>query len=59
MYKQFAIAGKRPIYDPEEFQELCADAGAPTIFPTILAVMTDGPIASTQKSEYRRTKNGL
>lgn len=41
MYKRFAIAGKRPIYNPEEFQELCADAGAPTIFSTILAAMTD------------------
>lgn len=41
MYKRFAIAGERPIYDPEEFQELCADAGASTIFSTILAAMTD------------------
>ena len=41
MYKRFAIAGKRPIYDPDEFQELCADAGAPTIFSTTLASMTD------------------
>ena len=41
MYKRFATAGECPIYDPEEFQELCADAGAPTMFFTILGAMTD------------------
>ena len=41
MYKRFATAGEHPIYDPEEFQELCANAGAPTIFSTILGAMTD------------------
>ena len=41
MYKRFSITGKRPIYTPEEFQELCAEAEAPSIFSIILATMAN------------------
>lgn len=41
MYKRFAIEGKCPIYDPEEFKELGAKAGALTTFFAILGAMTN------------------
>jgi len=41
MYKRFAIDGNCPLYDPEEFKELCAKAGARTTLFAILGAMTN------------------
>jgi len=40
MYKEFNKSARPPIYDPDEFEKLCARAGAHTIFNSILSAMT-------------------
>ncbi len=41
VYSKFVIGNQPSVYEPNEFMELCRQAGAPNIFNHILQAITD------------------
>ena len=40
-YEKFVLGNQPPVYEPDEFAELCCQAGAPNIFNHILQAITE------------------
>ncbi len=41
MHTEFSNSQREPIFAPEKLKKFCTENGAPTIFETLLAAMTD------------------
>ena len=55
LYQEFTVHKRPPIYDPDEFENLCHSAGAQNIFDTILSAMT-GPRHSRERQQTNRKR---
>ena len=54
MIKEFTRKNREPIYEPDQFEKFCMEAGAPTLFNNILLSMT-----SDRHSEQRHNQNKI
>ena len=54
MIKEFTRKNRGPIYEPDQFEKFCMEAGAPTLFNNILLSMT-----SDRHSEQRHNQNKI
>ena len=54
MIKEFTRKNREPIYESDQFEKFCMEAGAPILFNNILLSMT-----SDRHSEQRQNQNKL